>query len=445
VERDLSSMVPVGTITSITRLHMLCPICGKPDWCYASAYISRRTGRKVVYFGCMRVQNSPQFVNGTDGQTYKYIGLSKDGQSGKYVPAAHRDCNAAEREVTKLVPVGIIDPLPDEEQDRRNRYILKKLPLEKSHREYLKSKGWTDEAIDWLGVKTWPADDWIRRKYPHRFRDYIPTRSKIANWVEKECGGCLGWYGSYLKPWKGQEYWYVAGHSGLCIPMPSIDGYIGALRNRRDYQDVDLKLRLDNGVLTFDDPSNGKGYVDWSGVHHGDGSVIRELNIDSKVINVDGKYRTIASWYEDAAARERGELRNSLKKGVRCLNRISVYGLEFRSNPMWIVTEGELKAALTAWFYRCPVVSLPGVSNVQLIANAATLTKAAQLGMKLMAVAYDMDKVSNVNVLQMEKKLIDTLRMFHVPVVTAEWDGTRQKGIDDAVSHGVRVSFHAPD
>ena len=121
-----------------------------------------------------------------------------------------------------------------------------------------------------------------------------------------------------------------------------------------------------------------------------------------------------------------------------------MYGLEFRQNPMWIVTEGELKAALTAWFYRCPVVSLPGVSNVNLIANAATLTRAAQLGMRLVAVAYDMDKVSNESVLKMEKKLIDTLQMFHIPTVVAEWDGTKQKGIDDALSHGVHVSFHAP-
>lgn len=444
MERDISSMVPVGTITSITRLHILCPICGKPDWCYASAYISKRTGRKIVYFGCMRIRDSAEFVSGTDGKTYRYIGLSRDGQSGKYVPAAQRDCDAPQREATKLVPVGIVDPLPDEEQDRRNRYILKKLPLEKFHRDYLKDKGWTDEAIDWLGVKTWPADDWIRRKYPHRFRDFIPTRSKIANWVENECGGCLGWYGSYQKAWKGQEYWYVSGHSGLCIPMPSIDGYIGALRNRRDYRDVDLAYRNVNGVLTFDDPSNGKGYINWSGVHSGDGTLIKELNIDGKPVNVEGKYRTIASWYDDAAARERGELRNALKNGVRCLNRISVYGLEFRQNPMWIVTEGELKAALTAWFYRCPVVSLPGVSNVNLIANAATLTRAAQLGMKLMAVAYDMDKVSNESVLKMEKKLIDTLQMFHIPTVIAEWDGTKQKGIDDALSHGVHVSFHAP-
>ncbi len=444
MERDLSALVPVGTITSITKLHMLCPICGKPDWCYASAYISKKSGRKIVYFGCMRVQDSAGFVNGMDGQTYRFIGTSRDGQSGKYVPSLQRDGEAAKVEATRLVPVGIVEPLSDEQQDIRNRYILKKLPLEKTHREYLKGKGWTDSAIDWLGVKTWPADDWIRRKYPHRFRDFIPTRSKIANWVERECGGCLGWYGAYQKEWKGRDYWYMSGHSGLCIPMPSIDGYIGALRNRRDYRDVDMKLRNENGVLTFDDPSNGRGYVDWSGVHAEDGHLIRELTCDGRSVNVDGKYRTIASWYEDPAARERGELRNAMKKGVRCLNRISVYGLEFRQNPMWIVTEGELKAALTAWYYRCPVVSLPGVSNVGLIANAATLTKAAQLGMKLMAVAYDMDKVSNENVLQMEKKLVDTLKMFHVPVVIAEWDGSQQKGIDDAVSNGVRVSFRAP-
>jgi DNA primase len=103
--------------------------------------------------------------------------------------------------------------------------------------------------------------------------------------------------------------------------------------------------------------------------------------------------------------------------------------------PLLVITEGELKADVATHLLGAPVVGLPGVSSYQL-----AVAHAAASGARRVAVAFDMDGLTNRFVARASRQLVTALRSTGLEAEVWRWDPTH-KGIDDmllAQREGVR-------
>lgn len=87
------------------------------------------------------------------------------------------------------------------------------------------------------------------------------------------------------------------------------------------------------------------------------------------------------------------------------------YGLPFaKTSSLWYITEGEPKGLFASNALSTPVVTLPGVNSYSLILDDGVLSQMKELGMKMVVVAFDADKLHNERVLSCEKSLADGLK-----------------------------------
>lgn len=93
--------------------------------------------------------------------------------------------------------------------------------------------------------------------------------------------------------------------------------------------------------------------------------------------------------------------------------------------PLLVVTEGELKADVATHLLGAPVVGLPGVSSYALAVQLAGV-----LGVRRVAVAFDMDRLLNRFVARASRDLVAALRSAGHDAEVWRWDPAR-KGIDD--------------
>jgi hypothetical protein len=177
----------------------------------------------------------------------------------------------------------------------------------------------------------------------------------------------------------GHSYWSIAGSPGLLIPCRSPDGRIRAFRIRPD------------------DP-------------RGDG----------------GKYR----WFSS------GNKHSGTGSGVHCHVAWPLSG-ELRDRAIWI-SEGEIKADLSAERLGAVVLSIPGVGNwARALADLCELLP----GGGRVVVALDSDWQSKAAVHQAIWCLRQACSAFGYGVQVALWN-TTHKGLDDLLTAGLSPELH---
>lgn len=137
--------------------------------------------------------------------------------------------------------------------------------------------------------------------------------------------------------------------------------------------------------------------------HQHEGSLLCNPWRRERISPAKRKYRTLASYYQDSQAATRGILANIYKKGCAAANQCSFYGLPFaKTSSLWYITEGEPKGLFASNALSTPVVTLPGVNSYSLILDDGVLSQMKELGMKMVVVAFDADKLHNERVLSCE-------------------------------------------
>lgn len=100
-----------------------------------------------------------------------------------------------------------------------------------------------------------------------------------------------------------------------------------------------------------------------------------------------------------------------------------------------IVTEGEIKAAITAWRMRIPVIAVPGVGNTgHVLEVVSLLTGGASTAV---AVAYDADAETNAFVMAHREQLCQILAAAGHRVELWQWSIAGGKGLDDLIVNGL--------
>lgn len=99
-----------------------------------------------------------------------------------------------------------------------------------------------------------------------------------------------------------------------------------------------------------------------------------------------------------------------------------------RGCKTWL-TEGPLKADISALYLGMPVFGVPGVGN-----HADAIRKASALGVKSTMVAYDADLTRNPQVRQAAKKLILELAQVGITGIPVIWNELSGKGLDDLLT-----------
>jgi len=210
----------------------------------------------------------------------------------------------------------------------------------------------------------------------------LPLRDRPG--LAKQCHGgtpddLIGVPGFYIADGRYGKYWTVVGSPGILIPCRGPDGKIRGIRIRPDAQ--------------------GEG----------------------------GKYRWLSS----------GDREGGASSGVHC----HVARPQHVTDPAIWVTEGEIKANVSAERLGAVVVSIPGVTSW-----ATALPDIAQLlpgGAKVVA-ALDSDWRKNPRVLAALWQTAQACTALEYDVEVATWEPT-YKGLDDLLVAGLRPQRMALD
>ena len=411
-----------------------CPICQHEDWC--GYWTPEDYGGELIC--CQRDKEKCNMI-GSDGQEYVFIGSAKGSGSSIYEERTQYELlrkkktgmnysHISKPQKRELKPVDQIVPKNNENCSSIYTYMQNLLILDPAHKAYLHSQGWTDELIEKHHIVSFPEEDSLRVKYHNRYRTRNITRARLADLILQKFGSnsLEGIPGAYLKG----EQWTFAGPSGLVFPMYDLDGNTFRLRIRKDFSDIDATV-ITSGQDRFYYAEGKKYFISMKGVYFVTPGGEKEF------LPQKGKYRTLASYYQDSQAATRGLLANIYKKGCAAANQCSFYGLPFaKTSSLWYITEGEPKGLFASNALSTPVVTLPGVNSYSLILDDGVLSQMKELGMKMVVVAFDADKLHNERVLSCEKSLADGLKAAGIPVVIANWKEENGKGIDDLLASG---------
>lgn len=111
------------------------------------------------------------------------------------------------------------------------------------------------------------------------------------------------------------------------------------------------------------------------------------------------------------------------------------------------MTEGATKGAIACQHLKLQGLFEAGVGNYRRMVKALIEIEKETGIMYKVILALDMDKYTNVDsqgrypVLEAEKATIQLLKATGHQVAIAEWDGTKAKGIDDALQMGLKVKY----
>jgi hypothetical protein len=314
--------------------------------------------------------------------------------------------------------------LPDGALDLVYRCLLSHLVLEDADRQYLLKEGWTEDMIERSGIKSFPEDDLLRKKY---HRDNVnPTRAELAAIVQKETAMLEGTPGAWCVK---DNFWSFTGYSSLIIPTPNLKGEWYRVRQRRNYRDVDGEIHRDYKGFWFKNADGQRVYFSHKGLF-----VVDEDGISYRLKD-DGKYRNFASGWKN--------------KGVDAGNMCGFYYDPRVDEPyIWFITEGEKKAMYAEMKINKPHISLPGVNSWSLLLRRDETGKCPaeilrERGVQVLVSAFDADKHSNAQVMAMEENLVscEELKKLGFIMGKAFWDGSLGKGEDDFLATGGRLQF----
>ena len=448
------------------KKHQPCLICGTADWCcrvpaedgYGDVHICKRYTDPRV-----NAANPEGDVISYDGKLYVFLGVSRAG-SGIYRPedevaeaeahgfhvwrkGAHDvDAVQGKRQFKKeLIPVGIVEEADDEKKDLAYRMLMSFYPLKASHRVWLEGDGWRDVFFDNSMLCSFPADDWM--EYYHKKTSFdvleandLPSRSSVCAAIINELGSdaLLGVPGFYLKKDKrtGEKYWYFEARSGIGFPLFNEKGQIVRIRVRMDFMDISKSYQKDDrGLYFISEDDNLKRYVSWKGVMklNPDGTLEKETD---KKYRCTGKYRGMSSFLQVDNV-EAGTYTNLYECGTEGSNIVGLIKSKDSNPVMAILTEGEKKGIVGSTLLKVPFCILPGVNSYTKLFETRIgkniLEYLINSGVQFFAIAYDADRLTNINVLRSEKGLAMRLLREGLKPLIFTWDEKLGKGLDDAL------------
>ncbi len=175
----------------------LCPICKKPDWCSVTA--------DGAVAGCMRIEANCFRVKESHDGLQVFLHRLNDGLRRFADPPLQ-------------VGLGVKRAEPDTLHAAYSSFLAK-LILSETHRESLRRRGLSKDAIDRAGYRTLPIHG--RQRIAHEIREQIGDKLlQVPGFVVKESES-------------GRSV-TVRGSTGLLIPCRDSQGRIVALKIRRD-------------------------------------------------------------------------------------------------------------------------------------------------------------------------------------------------------------------
>lgn len=379
----------MGNIKNVT-LDNPCPVCGGTDWC---GFSDKNKNRKKYLF-CHR--EKPAI--GTVCNGYYCFKLSDECSIWETIEQ-HEDNNWGKCKTVQKMAMPAHKEKEEKEDDNiatvaaRNRTytaLLSLLKLENEDRAYLYSEGWNDEMIEKYKIVTLPPRDFD--VYNKEVKSSNPYRVEICQKLINM--GCdLKYVPGFGKNQK--DKWTMYGPGGIVFPVYDFEDRI-----------VQLRIRCKHTK--------------------------RDLEYYRSLCKKPPKYKHFSSGKQ--------------KLGSACNNIYSVY--KPAGNPgVCFITEGEKKGIMIAEKRGALAISLQGVSSYAVLFNTSNeLGKTAidnlrEMGIKIIVVCYDADKVKNKNVLGSEKGTIELLKKSNFRIGIADWNPNVAKGIDDLINKGLNPSI----
>ena len=454
-----------------------CVICGKPDWC---GFMPFQNGD--VNHVCARTTGSVgSLVEGLDGMTYRVKSLkdfgtvyeteeqfernrqafieSLPGYKGGKKGSRRREqpVKAPQPAIQQeVVTEGVAYLASPADLDRVYRAFLKLLCLEKKHEmklraEWDKIPGLYGKIMASFPIKSLPPEDAVRFSSEEKYRNF--SRKKTMESLIEAVGEPKGVPGFYQRK---DGRWTCYRLAGILFPVYNTKGQIIRLRVNDDYPDCDGEytgkpcvfryMRDDEfgtGWFAIPTREDGRMIYDLRELVWEYGSVNKKIELTSagypKGAKVNGKYKNFTSYQERAVTAPDGVLHvtNLLTNGCRSGGACSLYTKQGDDTTVVYATEGEKKAIVANMMLNVPVVSIPGVSNFNMLFKPEegykeTLMEALRdRGMKLAVLVYDADKTSNEVVLRNEKNAIQAFHDNGVKIAVGEWNAAWGKGLDD--------------
>ena len=450
-----------------------CVICGKTDWC---AYVPFQNGD--VNHICPRVSGSVgDIVTGADGETYRVKSVRDSGTTFEtieqyesnrkkfieslpgYKPQKRTTSHtkpAPQPYRQEVVTEGVADLASPADLDRVYRAFLKRLRLERKHEKKLRAE-W--DKIPWLygkvnacfPIKSLPPEDAVRFSSAEKFKN--ESRKRIMQSLVEEVGEPKGVPGFYQRK---DGSWTCYRLAGIVFPVYNSHGQIVRLRVNDDYPDCEGRFSGEPCMFRYmRDDAQGTGWFaiplrkDGSFIYDDReivweyGSVNKRIELTSalypKGTKVSGKYKNFTSYQERAITGPDGTLHvtNLLTNGCRSGSACSLYTKHGDDTTVVYATEGEKKAIVANMMLNVPVISIPGVTNFNMLFKPEEGYKDSLMqamrdkGMKLAVLVYDADKASNEVVLRNEQNAIKAFVDNGVKIAVGEWNPAWGKGLDD--------------
>lgn len=454
-----------------------CVICGKPDWC---GFMAFQNGD--VNHVCARMAGSVgDYVEGLDGQTYRIKSLKEFGTVYETVEQYERNREAFIQSLPgykgrkpgsrttvsastpqpfvkeqEVVTEGVADLASPADLDRVYRAFLKLLCLEKKHERKLREEwdkipGLYGKIIATFPIKSLPPEDAVRFSSDEKLRNL--SRKKVMQSLVERVGEPKGVPGFYQRR---DGSWTCYRLAGIVFPVYNTRGQIIRLRVNDDYPDCEGEFAGKASLFRYmRDDEFGTGWFAIPMRENGSliyerrelvweyGSVNKKIELTSagypKGSKVNGKYKNFTSYQERAVTAPDGVLHvtNLLTNGCRSGSACSLYTKQGDDTTVVYATEGEKKAIVANMMLNVPVISIPGVSNFNMLFKPEegykdTLMEALRdRGMKLAVLVYDADKASNEVVLRNEQNAIKAFRENGIKIAVGEWNAAWGKGLDD--------------
>lgn len=467
-----------------------CPICGSTDYDMIMDY---GVNGEVVW--CHRL-NYSGVVAGRDGKTYTCIKEGKqsdigvfnlfkdkafvDEERAAWVQKQKRNnpdwtyskqrnrcgVEASGNVYMTQAPVQrLVERLSNEELDKRYRYFLSLLVLEKKHEEALRNE-WTsgvypdiaDTLLSYYPIRSLPPADNVRHSLSEKLSN--PYRKQIVAKMIAMFGTVKGIPGFYMRDgeyWDNKpekERWTFGGAEGILFPIIDIDNRIVALRIKLDYPDIKIKETDDklyhgkSGVFIHS-YRNGEHVWNFKATGEEKSTEVTDLPLKNNIPVLGrsaGKYRPLSSWKDKII---NNQTVNAYKLGVSPGCPYSIYfpirKQKTASYKFAFLTEGEKKGMVTAQVKNHPCVAFSGVGNYKDFflpdkSGKSCFDRLKEAGVKYYIICYDADKENNRMVAAAEASLArDIYNHGGIPLV-GEWSGKFEKGIDDILLMGIDIN-----
>lgn len=268
----------------------------------------------------------------------------------------------------------------DDEKNNTYSHLFSLLTLSDRHKKDLLDRGFTEEEIHLCGYVSYPKS--AETGYTE---ELFSIPKKLAG-QQCKLHGVPGFYRT-----KTKNVWTMpANHGGIMIPYRDFFNRITAVQIRKNAEDINR------------DPETGK---------------------------MEGKYFSLSSaGYKDGC-------KSSAQAHYACdfvLDKDNKIQHPLIPNGMIAITEGAMKADLAFRISNIPFIGIPGVSCfISVLEKNIPLLR--DIGVDTIAIAYDMDRITNINVTEALNKAKKYIKSHGMKVKEITWsremvnlDGTHQ-------------------